>query len=135
LPGIPVRRVLTALFCAAALAGATGCGESDQEQAREVVQDYVDARADDDFETVCDLYSDEFKEELGAAENCTAFLEEQTGGADPPEAPDELQVVSVRVNDDRGTAEIDVVREGQGPSRIGLLLARDGDDWKISGLQ
>jgi hypothetical protein len=135
LPGIDARRTATALLCIAALVGAAGCGESDQEQAREVVQDYVDARSADDFEAVCDLYSDGFKAELGAEDNCAGFLEEQTGGAEGDEAAEELQVIAVRVKDDRGTADIDVVREGQGPSRIGLLLTRDGDDWKISGLQ
>ena len=76
-----VRRTITALVCATALVAAAGCGETDQEQAREVVQDYVDARNDGDFEAVCDLYCDSFKEELAIGENCPAFVEEQTSGA------------------------------------------------------
>ena len=55
-------RSLTALACAAALLSAVGCGESDQEQAREVVQAYVDAQNDEDFEAVCDLYSESLKQ-------------------------------------------------------------------------
>jgi len=127
-----VARLLAALACAAALVALTGCGESDQEKAREVVQDYVDARNDSDYQRACDLYSDDFKEELGASANCAAFLEEQSSGAD---VGGEFSLVEVRVNEDRAIGEIDVTQEGQGPSRIGVILSRDGDSWKISGLQ
>jgi hypothetical protein len=129
-------RVLTATACAAALVAFAGCGESDQEQAREVVQEYVDARTDGDFAAICDLYSDDFKEELGASENCEAFVEEQSGGGEDGAPGEELQIVEVRVpNEDRAIADLDVVRGGEGPARIGLILSREGDDWKISGLQ
>ena len=125
-----VRRTITALVCAAALAAAAGCGESDQEQAREVVQDYVDARNDGDFELVCDLYSDGYKEELAVGENCPAFVQEQTSGSSG-----ELSVVDVQVNDDRATADLDVSQGSEGPSRVALVLEREGDEWKITGLQ
>lgn len=112
------------------------CGESDQEQAREVAQDYVDARTEGDFAAICDLYSESFKEELGASQNCEAFVQEQSSGGEDGAASEELQVVDVRVRDeDRATADIDVVRGGEGPARIGLILSREGDDWRISGLQ
>jgi hypothetical protein len=124
-----VRRTITALVCAAALVPLAGCGESDQEQAREVVQDYVDASNEGDFEAVCDLYSESFKEEL-AVEDCPGFVEEATSGA-----RGELSVVDVRVNDDRATADIDV-NGPEGPSRVGLTLEReDEDEWRITGLQ
>jgi hypothetical protein len=123
------RHVLTALLCGVAIAAAAGCGESDQEQAREVVQDYVDANNDGDFETVCDLYSESFKQEL-AVEDCPGFVEENSSGAGG-----ELSVVEVRVNGDRATADIDVSRGQEGPSRVGLTLEREDDSWRISGLQ
>jgi hypothetical protein len=126
-----VRRTITALVCAAALVAAAGCGETDQEQAREVVQDYVDARNDGDFELVCDLYSDSFKQQLAIGENCPAFVEEQTSGAGG-----ELSVADVHVNDDRATADLDVSEGSEGPSRVALVLEReDGGEWKITGLQ
>ena len=127
-----MRRTLILLVCAAALAAVAGCGESDQEQAREIVQDYVDARNSGDFERVCELFSEDFKEQLGVAENCADFIEEQTSGGD---TDSEFQVVDVRVRDDRATADIDVVREGEGPSRISLTLGKEDGDWKITGLQ
>jgi hypothetical protein len=123
------RRTITALVCAAALVAVAGCGESDQEQAREVVQDYVDASNEGDFERVCDLYSESFKQEL-AVEDCPGFVEEQTSGAGG-----ELSVVEVRVNGDRATADIDVTRGQEGPSRVGLTLEREDDEWRITGLQ
>jgi hypothetical protein len=124
------RRTITALVCAALVAVA-GCGETDQEQAREVVQDYVDARNDGDFELVCDLYSDSFKQELAIGENCPAFVEEQTTGA----GGGEYSVDDVRVNGDRASADLDVSEGSEGPSRVVLRLEREDDEWKITGLQ
>lgn len=123
-----MRLLLTALACSAALAVAAGCGESDQEQAREVVQDYAEARNAGDYAAVCDLFSDEFIQEL-AVEDCPGFIEEQTSGAD-----EDVSVVDVRVKDDTATADLDVNTEA-GPSRIVIRLERDGDDWLIVGLQ
>jgi hypothetical protein len=124
-----LRRTITAMVCAAALVAATGCGETDQEQAREVVQDYVDASNEGDFETVCDLYSESFKQEL-AVEDCPGFVEENTSGAGG-----ELSVVDVRVSGDRATADLDVTQGQEGPSRVGVTLEREDDEWRITGLQ
>ncbi len=121
---------LTALACAAALATALlACGETDQEQAREVAQDYVEASNEDDFAAVCELYSESFKQQLGAAD-CPAFVEENSSGADS-----ELELVDVRVSDDTATADIDIVSEDGGPIRVGLRLQREDGDWRIVGLQ
>ena len=125
-----MRRALTALACAASLLLVAACGESEQEQAREVVQDYVDATNDGDFEAVCGLYSESLKAELAVGENCAAFVQEQSSGADDA---GELEVVDVRVNGDKATANINAIRESEGPSRISLQLGREGDDWRITG--
>lgn len=125
------RWTITALVCAAALVAAAGCGETDREQAREVVQDYVDARNDDDFELVCDLYSDSFKQELAIGANCPAFVEEQTTGA----GDGEYSVDDVHVNGDRASADLNVSKGSEGPSRVALLLEREDGEWKITGIQ
>ena len=123
-------RTLTAVACSIALAALAGCGESDQEQAREVAQDYVEAFNQGDFEAVCELYSDEFIEELGATD-CPAFVQENSAGAES-----EYELVDVRASDDTATADIDVVSEGGGPIRVGLRLERNADDeWEIVSLQ
>jgi hypothetical protein len=127
-----MTRVLTAIACGAALAVASGCGESDQERAREVVQQFVDARNDDDHAAECDLYSDSYIDEL-MVDDCPAFIEEQSSGIDGEERH---EVVDVEVNDDRGTANVDIIREAEGgPVRIGLLLVEEDGDWRITGFQ
>jgi len=112
------------------LVAGAGCGQSDQEKARETVQDYVDARNSKDFEAECDLYTEEFLKQIGATD-CPAFVEEQTSGA----ATGDLKLVSVRVKDDRGTAELDVSGESGASTRVGLTLERQDGEWKVSGLQ
>jgi hypothetical protein len=127
-----MTKVLTAIACGAALAVATGCGESDQEQAREVVQQFVDARNDDDAAAECDLYSEDYLDEL-AVPDCPAFIEEQSSAVDGEERH---EIVDVEVNDGRATANVDVIREAEGgPVRIGLLLAEEDGDWRITGFQ
>ncbi len=124
-------RSITAALCAVLLVAGAGCGQSDQEKAREVVQEYVDARNSKDFEAECDLYSEEFKEQLGAVD-CPAFVEEQSSGADFKQ---ELTIVSVRVDGDRAQADLDVTAEGGGTTRVGLVLERQDGEWAITGLQ
>jgi hypothetical protein len=126
-----MRRFLTALACAAALVAPIGCGESDEEQAQEAVEDYVEARNEGDFERECELYSEEFKMDFGIGEDCPAFLQEQRSG----ESPGKLEIVDVRVLEDRANADIDLVREARGSDRVKLILERQDDDWKITGLQ
>ena len=122
-----MARALTAIACLAVAAALVGCGESDQEQAREVAQEYVDATNSDDFERICDLYSEELKGQLGA-ENCPEFVKEQSSGAET-----ELELVDVRVSGDKANADLDSVSEQEGPARLSLQLEREGDDWLITG--
>ena len=70
-----MRHTLTALACLVALAAAAGCGESEQEQAREVAQDYAEARTDGDYAAVCELFSENFVAEL-QTDDCPAFIKE-----------------------------------------------------------
>jgi hypothetical protein len=122
-----MRRTLTAIACIAAVAAVAGCGESDQEQAREVAQEYVDASNDGDFEKICDLYSEEFIEQLGAAD-CPAFVQEQSSGV-----AQTLELVEVRATEDRATAEIDAIREEEGgPARIVAQLEPVDGEWRIT---
>jgi hypothetical protein len=124
-----VPRSITAAICTFLVVAGVGCGQSDQEEAREAVQDYVDASNGDDYERVCELYADSFKEELGATD-CPAFVEEQTSGLDG-----EIEIVSVRVRDERAIAELDAAGESGAPTRIGLILEQEDGDWLITGLQ
>jgi hypothetical protein len=125
-----VPRSITAAICAVLLVAGAGCGQSDQEQAREAVQDYVDASNGDDYERICELYSDSFKQQLGATD-CPTFVEEQTSGLDAGD----LEIVSVRVRDERAIAELDAAGESGAPTRIGLVLEQEDGEWLITGLQ
>jgi ketosteroid isomerase-like protein len=131
-----MRGALTAIACLALLGALAGCGESDQEQAREVVQDFVDARNAGDGAAECALYSESYVQSLGVSDNCAAFVEEQSSGA----AVEELEIVEVTVKGDTATADLDVTveGEGEGPARIGLQLEREGGDdgdWRITAFQ
>jgi ketosteroid isomerase-like protein len=126
-----IRKTLTALACLFALALAAGCGESESEQAREVVQDYADARESGDFEAVCELLSESLINEL-QTDDCPAFIAEQTAGADGAET---IDVVDVRTSGDTATADLDVSSGSEGPSRIGLRLEQQDGEWRITGLQ
>ena len=126
-----MRHTLTALVCTAAIAAAAGCGESDQEQAREVAQDYAEARTSGDYEAVCELFSDSFVAEL-QTDDCPAFIEEQTAGADGEE---QVEVVEVRASGDKATADLDITSGSGGPTRIGLSLEQEDGEWLITGLQ
>ena len=119
-----MRRTLTALACFVALAAAAGCGESDQEQAREVAQDYVEASNAGDFEAVCDLFTDEFINELAVDRLPGLRRASRHRGRDGGE----LELVDVRVSDDTGDRRH---RRGQrrgGPIRVGVGMERNADD-------
>jgi hypothetical protein len=131
-----MRGALTAIACLALLGALAGCGESAQEQAREVVQDFVDAREAGDGEAECALYSESYVQSLGVGENCAGFVEESSAAA----GPEDLEIVEVTVKGDTATADIDIQREGEGegPARIGLQLEREGGDdgdWRITAFQ
>ena len=126
-----MRPTLTALACSVAIAALGACGESEQEQAREVVQDYAEARNAGDSQAVCELFSESFVEQLGT-DDCPAFIEEQTAGANGEQ---QLEVVDVRVSDEVATAELDAISESAGPSRIVLRLEQEDEEWRITGLQ
>jgi ketosteroid isomerase-like protein len=126
-----IRHTLIPLACVVALAAAAGCGESEQEQAREVVQDYAEARESGDYEAVCELFSDSFVNEL-QTDDCPAFIAEQTAGADGPE---QIEVIDVRTSGDTATADLDISSGSEGPSRIGLRLELEDDEWRIVGVQ
>jgi ketosteroid isomerase-like protein len=120
------------MACAVAFAAPVGCG-GDDESAEDVAQEYVDARNDGDAAKVCELYSDELKVQAGAGENCEAFIEEQSSGADT-----EFTLIEVEENGDRATAELRATPEQQAPVPLNvpltITLEREDGDWLITDL-
>jgi hypothetical protein len=132
-----IRLSLAALVCAAALIAVAGCGGNgdgskvDLRDPNDVAQGYVDARNRSDSDTLCELYSDQLKHQLGATGDCAAFLAEQTAGAKTS-----FRLVRVDESGGKATATIQAaVADGQGTASLGIQLERqDNGDWLITSL-
>jgi ketosteroid isomerase-like protein len=114
-----------------AVALLAGCGGDDPQSAKEVAQDYVDARNQGDAARVCELYSDQLIRSLKTT-NCVAFVREQTSGT-----ATDLTVLRVSEHGDRATATIQARVGGSVANAIApiqLQLTREDDEWRISGL-
>ena len=123
-----IRVALTAA-CAALVAGCGG-DDGDEGTAREAAQDYVQARNDGDAGRVCELYSDQLIEKLGASD-CQSFVKEQTAGV-----ATSFTLVSVRERGDHATAILraSVAGEGGDGGRLRITLERQDGEWRITGL-
>jgi hypothetical protein len=124
------------LACAISIAVPTGCGGDDdgggdQPSAEETAQQYVDAQNDGDAATICSLYSNGLKEQIGAARNCPAFVQEQSSGAET-----QFELVGVEEIGDQATATLSATtaEEGGGGRELTITLKREGDTWVITEL-
>ncbi len=124
-----VQRALIVLSCAAVLAGCGGGGGSDQQSARDAVQSYVDARNHQNFAQVCDLLSDQLRQQIGGA-NCARFIDEQTSG-NPKR---DLEVIAVNENGDHAMATLQTTGESGAPVQVRISLERQDGDWRITEL-
>jgi phage I-like protein len=126
-----MRRGAAALLCLLAVAVATGCGDGDEQSGSDAAQSYVDARNDGDAAKVCDLYSDQLKQQL-AVSDCEAFVEEQTSGAKTAT----FQLDGVQESDDHATATITTTgpESAKGSGQVQIQLERQDGDWQITGL-
>ena len=125
------RIVALALACLAVLSLLIGCGGDSQSGAKDVAQQYVDARNSGDSEKVCDLYTDTLKQRLGA-DKCAQFIQEQTSGAQLT-----FRLIGVQENGDKATATLGVSSGTQelpqGSNQLQLVLVKQGGDWQIDG--
>jgi ketosteroid isomerase-like protein len=122
------RRAALILACAALLAGCGGGDGNDEPNAREAAQAYVDAYNARDFQRVCELLSDSYKQQLKAP-SCPAYFEEQSSGATTT-----LTLVDVQQNDDLATAHIRSQSEdSSGNETAGFVRQQDGS-WKLESV-
>ncbi len=122
------RPIALVLACAVLFAG---CGGDDQPSAKQVAQDYVNARNQGDAARVCELYSEQLIQSLKTS-NCVDFVREQTSGT-----ATDLTVLRVSEHGDRATATIQARVGGSVANAIApieLQLTRQDGDWRISGL-
>jgi ketosteroid isomerase-like protein len=127
-------RIRLALVAAASVALLGGCGGDDggePETARDAAEAYVKARNQGDAGKICQLYTDELIQRLGAS-NCEAFIKEQTAGV-----ATSYTLVGVRENGDRATATIRAQAAdevGNAAPKLRIELTREGDEWRVSAL-
>jgi ketosteroid isomerase-like protein len=127
----PISRLAVVLVACLGALLAIGCGgNGDEQSAPDAAQAYVQARKQGDAAKVCDLYSDQLKQQIAAGANCEAFVEEQTSGVEPGD----FRVVTVQENGDRATAAIESSGEAGKPVRLTVVLERQDGDWKITSL-
>ncbi len=131
---LKTRGPVLAVALAATLVAPIGCG-GDDDGAEGAAQSYVDARNDGDAARVCELYSDQFKQQIGAADNCAVFVEEQTSGSQG-----EFRLVRVEEDGDYATAVIGITPEGEAgqeptaEQEVGVQLQQQDGDWLITSL-
>jgi ketosteroid isomerase-like protein len=126
-------RLPTGLACAVAVLVWAGCGQSDQEQVREVVQDYIQTVSKGDFAATCDLFTAEYRRQLGGDPACVQAQAAQFGS---PSSKPELALSSVHVKGEHANAGLQISRDSGSPSPLSLLLVLEDDDqWRIRGQQ
>ena len=125
-----IRLAMIAAVCAVALAGCGGGGSNGQ-SARDVAQQYVDARNQGDAAKVCELYSDQLKSKLKTS-NCAEFVKEQTSGATTT-----FMLLAVHEDGDQATATIRATNKGgigSAQGEIQIRLAQQDGRWRIMGV-
>lgn len=123
------RLALAPVICAALLAGCGDDGGND-ETARDAAEAYVQAQNQGDAGKICELYSEELIQSLGAT-NCEAFVKEHTAGV-----PTTFTLVGVKETGDRATATLraSAVGEVRGAGRLRITLEREDGEWQITKL-
>jgi hypothetical protein len=124
------RRALLVLAAAAAIGA--GCGQTDQERAREATEDYIEAISKGDYAAACKLFTPAYLRELNGPAGCERAQADQFGG--PGGTTATLEISSVRVKGDRGNVTVNVSRGGS-PSPLTLLMVAEGDEWLVRGQQ
>ena len=127
-------RIGALVSCAASLIFfAGGCGQSEQERARKVVENYIQTVDRRDFDGTCELLTARYRRQLGGTAGCIRSQLAQFG---PENARVELQIASVGVNGSRGDAGLTLSREGSDSAPYTLLLVRNREDrWRIRAQQ
>jgi len=128
------RVSFTLVACAISVTLGTGCGQTDQEQVREATEDYIDAISKGDFAAACELFTAEYRAELGGDAGCARAQADQFAG--PPGSTANLEIAAVRVKGDRANVAMNVHRDSGSPSPLALLMVNEADDrWRIRGQQ
>ena len=112
-------RTVTATALAALALGLTACGESDEDQVKEVATQLANTD-----EKVCDKATPKFLKAVGGSKaQCKKSAKEDDGSTKP-------KVGKITVDGDKATAELSA--DG---SKVKFGLIKDGDDWKLDTVE
>ena len=125
-----ISRTAVVTACLALLASCGGSGSGEDESARDAAQAYVQARNQGDAGKICELYSDQLIQTMGAS-NCQGFVKEHTAGTATA-----FTLVGVQESGDQATATIRATAAGETPGggHVRITLQRQGGEWKITAL-
>jgi hypothetical protein len=129
---VPAPRHLVVLLTAAALA-VSACGrESEEEQVRASLDRFAEATAKKDFQALCDdVFATRLVEEVRRSVACELALKNSSlGEAEKPR----LEILSVKVDGDRATADVRSSAANQPASQDTVELIREEDEWRIISL-
>ena len=129
----PVRPRFVAVLLVAAGLSEYGGEPSDTEQVQAAVEAFGRASAAKDYQGLCDrlLAPDLVQEVEQAGLPCEVALRQGLGDVQAPT----LTIGTIKVDDDKATAEVNSAAQGQPPSRDTLQLQRVGDSWRIASLR
>ena len=130
------RRAIATLAAGLALVAVPGCGPfgSDEDDVKEVVQDYAEGVADGDGKKVCDTLAEDSKKQFEEAGTKCEDTFESFGAFLNEEQKDKLKDVDpdVEIDGDNATAKVD---ELQGTGSTEVKLKKEDGDWKITFAQ
>jgi Domain of unknown function (DUF4878) len=123
------RRSLIALLLAAVALFVVGCGESEEDKAKSAVEDYLAAVTKGDGDKACSLVTEQTKKNIErGGRKCgeTISALNKGPGRQVLESFKDAKVENVKINGDRGTADIKVKSVTQKTQ-----LRKEGGDWKL----
>jgi hypothetical protein len=123
-------RIVAVVFAAIALAGCGPFGgKSAKDNARDTLQQLVDARNQRDFAKVCGLLSSDLLAKFKQAKTtCEHALTKLT----PQDSTTTLRIEQVRVSGDRATIDATVSQNAGAGNAQTILMVKEGSDWKVS---
>jgi hypothetical protein len=127
------RRAAAALAAGLALAAVSGCGPfgSDEDDVKEVVQEYFEGFAEGDGGKVCGTLAEDTRKQFDQAGSKCEDVFKTSGAFISEEQKDRLKDVDpeVEVEGDNATAKVDDL-QGAGPPEF--KLKKEDGDWKIT---
>jgi hypothetical protein len=122
-------RRTTLVLTAGLVLAVSGCGASEEDEARDAVKAYITAIADGDAKKACDSLTEDSKKRFGKARTKCEDAFENFGGSLSREQKDRLKSVDpeVKVQGNSATTTVDAP-----PFEGEIRLEKAGDEWKVA---